>query len=83
MALRLHAITLADAAQNVPAREGEVAGDGDAPGLALIPFRDLCAVVSPQRSFVLEEATSATIEEEEPDTAAARPVPVRDTAIAG
>jgi Gas vesicle synthesis protein GvpL/GvpF len=63
MALRLHAITLADAAQNAPVREGEAAGDGEHSGVALIPFRDLCAVVSPQRSFVLEDATPATIEE--------------------
>src|SRR5512146_175659 len=55
MALRLHAITLADAAQNVPA--------GDGSEIALIPFRDLCAVVSPQRSFVLEETTAALLEE--------------------
>ena len=55
MALRLHAITLADAAQNVPA--------GDGSEMALIPFRDLCAVVSTQRSFVLDETTPAAIEE--------------------
>jgi hypothetical protein len=55
MALRLHAITLADAAQNAPA--------GDGSEIALIPFRDLCAVVSTQRSFVLDETTPAAIEE--------------------
>ena len=55
MALRLHAITLADAAQNVPA--------GDGSDMALVPFRDLCAVVSTQRSFVLDETTPAAIEE--------------------
>jgi hypothetical protein len=54
MALRLHAITLADAAQNVPA--------GDGSEMALVPFRDLCAVVSTQRSFVLDETTPAAIE---------------------
>ena len=55
MALRLHAITLADAAQNIPM--------GEDSAIALIPFRDLCAVVSPQRSFVLEETTAALLEE--------------------
>ena len=55
MALRLHAITLADAAQNIPM--------GEDSAIALIPFRDLCAVVSPQRSFVLEETTAASLEE--------------------
>lgn len=55
MALRLHAITLADTAQNAPA--------GDGSEIALIPFRDLCAVVSTQRSFVLDETTPAAIEE--------------------
>lgn len=55
MALRLHAITLADAAQNTP-----VGADS---GVALIPFRDLCAVVSDQRSFALEEPTPALVEE--------------------
>lgn len=55
MALRLHAITLADAAQNAPA--------GDGSEIALIPFRDLCAVVSTQRSFVLDETTPAAIEQ--------------------
>jgi gas vesicle protein GvpL/GvpF len=55
MALRLHGITLADAAQNAPA--------GDASEIALVPFRDLCAVVSTQRSFVLDETTPAAIEE--------------------
>ena len=55
MALRLHAITLADAAQNIPV--------GEDSAIALIPFRDLCAVVSPQRSFVLEETTAALLEE--------------------
>lgn len=54
MALRLHAITLADAAQHAPA--------GDGSEIALIPFRDLCAVVSTQRSFVLDETTPAAIE---------------------
>ena len=55
MAIRLHAVTLADAAQNVPVAE-------DSP-VALIPFRDLCAVVSDQRSFVLDETTPAVVEE--------------------
>lgn len=60
MALRLHAITLADAAQqHVP--EGNVEGDDS--GVSLVPFRDLCAVVSHQRSFALEETSPATIEE--------------------
>lgn len=56
MALRLHAITLADAAQQVPE------GGGDGSEIGLIPFRDLCAVVSTQRSFVLDEATPAAID---------------------
>lgn len=55
MALRLHAITVADAAQSFPV--------GDDSRVALIPFRDLCAVVSDQRSFVLDETTPALIEE--------------------
>ena len=55
MALRLHAITFADAAQNVPV--------GDDSPVQLIPFRDLCAVVSDQRSFVLDETTPVLVEE--------------------
>jgi hypothetical protein len=53
MALRLHAITLADA-QYTP-----TAGNGgsDRRSPKLIPFRDLCAVVSEQRMFTLEEPT--------------------------
>jgi hypothetical protein len=55
MALRLHAITLADVAQNIQV--------GDDSEVALIPFRELCAVVSPQRSFVLEEPSPALTEQ--------------------
>src|SRR5512146_3124961 len=63
MALRLHAITLADAAQNIPEGDGEGEAEGKDSTVALIPFRDLCAVVSHQRSFVLDEPTPALIEE--------------------
>lgn len=54
MALRLHAITLADAHLD-HLSPGNGGGDRRAP--KLIPFRDLCAVVSEQRMFTLEEAT--------------------------
>jgi hypothetical protein len=56
MALRLHGITLSDAQNNAPA-----AGDGGS-GALLIPFRDLCAVVSEQGTFALNESDPADIE---------------------
>jgi hypothetical protein len=64
MALRLHAVTLADAphptvAELAGGAGGFSAGDGDgwAGETALIPFRDLCAVVSDQKAFALDDTT--------------------------
>lgn len=63
MALRLYAVTLADAphptAAEFAASASGSTGDGDgwAQETILIPFRDLCAVVSDQKSFALDDAT--------------------------
>jgi hypothetical protein len=57
MALRLHAITLADANYNPPTGDGS----GTATGPKLIPFRDLCAVVSEQRTFTLNETNAELV----------------------
>src|SRR5215831_7952153 len=54
MALQLHAITTVDA----PASDG---GNGPPPSTVRVPFRDLCAVVSEQRAFGLDEATAELI----------------------
>ncbi|HEY9225702.1 MAG TPA: GvpL/GvpF family gas vesicle protein, partial [Gemmatimonadaceae bacterium] len=58
MALRLHAVTVADA-QHPSAPLDRNTGSWAVPvlptGLALVPFRDLCAVVSEQKAFVLDE----------------------------
>lgn len=59
MPLRLHAITLADAPFDSTAGDGS--GQGRAP--KLIPFRDLCAVVSEQKAFVLNETNAELIEQ--------------------
>jgi len=62
MAIRLHAITLADAHLELPGLGGGAgkltetethAGNGL--GVSLVPFRDLCAIVSDQAGFVLDE----------------------------
>ena len=66
MAIRLHAITLADAHLELPGPGGgggsgklteteTHAGNGF--GVSLVPFRDLCAVVSDQGGFVLDDAS--------------------------
>jgi len=57
MAIRLHAITLADAQHPGP---GDAGGNG---ATMLVPFRELCAVVSEQKAFVLDETTPASIAE--------------------
>jgi hypothetical protein len=75
MAIRLHAITLADAHLELPAggtgpgpgagrlTETETyAGNGGGLGVSLVPFRDLCAVVSDQGSFVLDDASPKEVE---------------------
>jgi hypothetical protein len=84
MALRLHAITMADASSHES--NEHTAGGGGRPGArvqttgwtgafeaitgfgadagvqtSLIPFRDLCAVVSEQKAFSLDERTSEAI----------------------
>ena len=58
-ALRLHAITVADAPYDPPT------GDGTAKttGPKLIPFRDLCAVVSEQKAFVLNETNAELVDQ--------------------
>ena len=55
MALQLHAITMVDAATSD--------ADGPLPVTIRIPFRDLCAVVSEQKAFGLDEATPELIAE--------------------
>jgi hypothetical protein len=64
MALRLHAITLAEGAQAETPRDGRQTGTFAAvrDDLDYVPFRDLCAVVSEQPSFGLDEATPAAVE---------------------
>ncbi|HEX4684183.1 MAG TPA: GvpL/GvpF family gas vesicle protein [Gemmatimonadaceae bacterium] len=60
MALRLHAITLADAPHqaNAPATDG----NGTQNGTVVVPFRDLVAVVTEQRNFGLDEPTPGDAE---------------------
>jgi len=58
MALRLHAITVADVSVDMPSGNGST---GSAPP-KLIPYRDLCAVVSEQRNFTLDPATSSAVD---------------------
>jgi hypothetical protein len=65
MALRLHGITFADAHHEVAgdgAGTGSGTGTGTWSGTLLVPFRDLCAVVSEQKIFAIDEATPADIE---------------------
>lgn len=60
MALRLHAITLVDAPHSTAAP----ATDGNAPqnGTMTVPFRDLCAVVTEQRAFTLDDPTPSELD---------------------
>ena len=58
MALRLHAVTLADAHYSPPPSDGKKTNHE----VKLIPFRDLCAVVSEQKMFTLDEATPELVE---------------------
>ncbi|HXT16285.1 MAG TPA: GvpL/GvpF family gas vesicle protein [Gemmatimonadaceae bacterium] len=61
MALRLHAITLADAPHNAvtaPATDGT----GSHSETMIVPFRDLSAVVTEQRVFALDDAGDAEVE---------------------
>jgi hypothetical protein len=64
MALRLHAIALAEAAHAPSLAEGRSTGAFPSIELdtSLIPFRDLCAIVSDQKAFMLEEVMPADIE---------------------
>ena len=57
MAIRLYAITVADAQHAAPP------ADTDGAGLAptFVPFRDLCAVVSEQKAFGLDEPTPESV----------------------
>jgi hypothetical protein len=59
MALRLHAITVADAPYDPPTGDGS----GKTAGPKLIPFRDLCAVVSEQKGFVLNETNAELVDQ--------------------
>lgn len=68
MALRLHAITVPDAHLDLPVRDGSPrvvaaaeAGDTDY-ATFVVPFRDLRAVVSEQRSFTLDDPTPSAVE---------------------
>jgi len=58
-ALRLHAITVADAPYDPPTEDGKGKGRGP----KLIPFRDLCAVVSEQSTFVLNETSAELVDQ--------------------
>ena len=62
--LRLHAITLTDAAHAPTPADGTHTGTFAAvrDGIRFIPFRDLAAVVSDQRSFGLDEVTPADVD---------------------
>ena len=64
-ALRLHAIILADAAYDPPVRKatGEFRATSEFRGPKLIPFRDLCAVVSEQSAFVPNEMSDQLVEQ--------------------
>jgi hypothetical protein len=61
MALRLHAITLADVdhRENLPNATQEMMVLAPT---ARIPYRDLCAVVSEQKAFLLDEPTPDQVE---------------------
>jgi hypothetical protein len=61
MAIRLHAITMADAhSGDVPAGiTAEMALTGPT---SLIPFRDLCAIVSEQKEYGLDEVTPQQVD---------------------
>jgi hypothetical protein len=69
-ALQLHAITLADGNQSslpVPGGKADKRAVAPVPGtpgekIAYIAFRELCAVVSEQMSFTLNEATPADVD---------------------
>src|SRR6185436_17509881 len=58
-ALRLHAITVADAPYDPPTEDGK----GKTRGPKLIPFRDLGAVVSEQSTFVLNETSAELVDQ--------------------
>src|SRR5881398_2549684 len=60
MALRLHAITPADAPHHAGAPATD--GNGAQNGTAVVPFRDLVAVVTEQRNFGLDEPTPGEVE---------------------
>jgi hypothetical protein len=55
MALRLHAVTMADAQAAPPE------ADGAGLSVRLVPFRDLCAVVSEQKAFGLDDPSSQAV----------------------
>jgi len=65
MALRLHAITLAEGAQAALPADGRHTGTFEIvrDGIQFIPFRDLCAIVSEQKQFELAEPTPDAIEQ--------------------
>jgi hypothetical protein len=65
MALRLHAITPADAAHTPSASEGRFTGAFSTvlANVTLVTFRDLTAVVSDQKAFALEEPRGEDIEQ--------------------
>jgi len=58
MAMRLHAITIADVSVQFPSGNGS----GSSAPLKFIPYRDLCAVVSEQRNFTLDIATPSAVD---------------------
>ena len=60
MALRLHGITLTEAHHDSPATAA--GGQAANTSTTLIPFRDLCAVVSEQGNFSLDEPDPAAID---------------------
>src|SRR5215213_7476109 len=66
MALRLHAITFADGHQRAGVGDGGATGSGTATGswsgTLLVPFRDLCAVVSEQKNFTVEDPSPKEVD---------------------
>jgi len=68
MALRLHAITFADGHQHTAIGDGSATGTGSGTGTGswsgtlLVPFRDLCAVVSEQKNFTVDEPSPKDVD---------------------
>src|SRR5581483_537425 len=60
MPLRLHAITLVDAPHEAGAPATD--GNGSHSETMIVPFRELCAVVTERHAFALEEPTPGEVD---------------------